>query len=125
MQLLYNNAFVQFSMTNALQYISIYLFNESITIHWSSQVMHFHRKKERKKIIQITNRALINLIIILPLSNLTYAFGTLDNESPARSRWAAGRYIYIYIYIICTQLVYTTDTVPLGYGSIWHNNIFA
>ena len=51
-----------------------------------------------------------------------------DNESLARSRWAAGRYvyiyIYIYIYIICTWLVYTTDTVPLGYGSICHNSTF-
>ena len=34
-------------------------------------------------------------------------------------------YIYnIYIYIICTRLVYTTDTVPLGYGSVCHNSTF-
>ena len=33
-------------------------------------------------------------------------------------------YIYIYIYIICTQLVYITDTVPLGYGSVCHNSMF-
>ena len=32
--------------------------------------------------------------------------------------------IYIYIYKICTQLVYTTDTVPLGYGSVCHNSTF-
>ena len=87
-------------MTNAIQYVSIYLFNKSITVHWSSQAMHFHRQKERKKrIIQSTNRALFNLIIILPLSNLTYAFDAHDNESPAQSRWAVGWYIYIYIYI--------------------------
>ena len=31
-----------------------------------------------------------------------------------------------YIYIICTRLVYTTDTVPLGYGSVkpGKNSIF-
>ena len=28
-----------------------------------------------------------------------------------------------YIYI-CTRLVYTTDTVPLGYGSVCHNSMF-
>ena len=32
-------------------------------------------------------------------------------------------YIYIYIYI-CTRLVYTTDTVPLGYESVCHNSTF-
>ena len=29
----------------------------------------------------------------------------------------------IYIYI-CTWLVYSTDTVPLGYGSVCHNSTF-
>ena len=112
-------------MTNAVQYVSIYLFNKSITIHWSSQAMHFHRQKERKKkIIQSTNRALFNLIIILLLSNLTYAFSAQDSESPAWSRWATSRYIYIYIYTICIWLVYTTDTVPLGFGSVCHNSTF-
>ena len=40
-------------------------------------------------------------------------------------------YVYIYIYIcvcvcvcVCIRLVYTTDTVPLGYGSIYHNSTF-
>ena len=33
-------------------------------------------------------------------------------------------YIYIYIYIICTRLVYTTDIVPLSYGSVCHNSTF-
>ena len=92
-------------MTNAIQYVSIYLFNKSITIHWSSQAMHFQRQKERKKkkIIQSTNRALFNLIIILPLSNLAYAFDAQDNESSARSRWTAGLYIYIkYVLGWCT-----------------------
>ena len=53
-------------------------------------------------------------------------FGAQDNESQARSRWAAGRYVYIYIciYKICTRLVYTTDTVSLGYGSVCHNSTF-
>ena len=32
--------------------------------------------------------------------------------------------MYIYIYIICTWLVYTTDTVPLGYRSVCHNSTF-
>ena len=32
--------------------------------------------------------------------------------------------IYIYIYKICTRLVYTTDTVPLGYGLVCHNSTF-
>ena len=42
----------------------------------------------------------------------------------------AGIYIYIYIYVcvcvckICTRLVYTTDTVPLGYGLVCHNSMF-
>ena len=38
----------------------------------------------------------------------------------------AGMYIYIYIYIykICTRLVYTTDTVQVGYGSVCHNSAF-
>ena len=109
-------------MTNAVQYVSIYLFNKSITIHWSSQAMHFHRPKE-KKIIQSTNRALFNLIIILPLSNLTYAFDAQDNESPTWSRWAVGQYIYIYIYIY-TRLVYTIDIISLGYGLVYHNSTF-
>ena len=121
MQYLKNNAFVQFSMTNAVPYVSIYLFNESITIYLSSQAMHFHRQKE-KKIIQRTNRALFNLIIILPLLNLTYAFDAQDNKLLAQSRWAAGRYIYIRK--ICTRLVYTTDIVPLGYESVCHNSTF-
>ena len=30
----------------------------------------------------------------------------------------------MYIYKICTRLVYTTDTVPLGYGSVCHNSTF-
>ena len=33
-------------------------------------------------------------------------------------------YIYIYIYKICTRLVYTADTVPLGYGPVCHNSTF-
>ena len=33
-------------------------------------------------------------------------------------------YIYIYIYKVCTRLVYITDTVPLGYGSVCHNSTF-
>ena len=32
--------------------------------------------------------------------------------------------VYIYIYKICTRLVYTTDIVPLGYGSVCHNSTF-
>ena len=75
--------------------------------------MHFHRQKERKKIIQSTNRALFNLVIIFPLSNLTYAFGAQDNESLARSCWAASWYIYIkYVLDWCTLPIlsrWTTD----------------
>ena len=118
-------------MTNAVQYVSIYLFNKSITIYWSSQAMHFHRQKERKKIIQTTNRALCNLIIILSLSNLTYAFGAQDNESSARSHWAAGRYIYIKKYVLgwCTLLIlsrWTTDryaTIVRLFDSYWYINL--
>ena len=32
--------------------------------------------------------------------------------------------VYIYIYKICIRLVYTTDTVPLGYGLVCHNSTF-
>ena len=36
----------------------------------------------------------------------------------------AGLQAGMYIYKICTQLVYTTDTVPLGYESVCHNSTF-
>ena len=36
----------------------------------------------------------------------------------------ASIYIYIYIYKVCTLLVYTIDTVPLGYGLVYHNSSF-
>ena len=32
--------------------------------------------------------------------------------------------VYIYIYKICIQLVYTPDTVPRGYGLVCHNSTF-
>ena len=106
-------------------YLYIYSMKQLQFIGHLKLCIFIGRKKE-KKIIQSTNRALFNLIIILPLSNLTYAFGAQDNESPARPHWTASRYIYIYIYIyiICTRLVYTTDTVLLGYESICHNSTF-
>ena len=84
--------------------------------------MHFHVQQ----IIQIINHALFHShyhFSFYPLSNLTYAFGAQDNESSAQSRWAAGRCKHSFIKI-CTRLVYTTDTVPLGYESICHNSKF-
>ena len=115
-------------------YLYIFSINKLQFIGHLKLCIFIGRKKE-KKIIQNKNRALFNMIIILPLSNLTYAFDAQDNESPAWSYWAAGWcvciYIYIYIniymysvYIICTLLVYTIDTVPLGYRSICHNRMF-
>ena len=89
--------------------------------------MHFLRQKE-KKIIQSTNRTLFNLIIIFPLSNLTYAFGAQDNESPKRSRWAACRYIYIYVLGWLTLPIlssWATDryaTIRL-FDSYWYANL--
>ena len=102
-------------------YLYIYSMNQLQLIGHLKLCIFIGRKKE-KKIIQITNRALFNFIIIFPLLNLTYAFGAQDNESPARSRWVAGQYSYIKK--ICTRLVYTTDTVPLGYESVCHNSTF-
>ena len=84
--------------------------------------MHFHVKQ----IIQIINHALFRShyhFAFYPLSNLTYAFGAQDNKSPAWSRWVIGWCKQGFIKI-CTQLVYTTDTVPLGYGSVCHNSTF-
>ena len=39
-----------------------------------------------------TNHAFQNFLFILPLANLTYTLGAQDNESSARSRWAASWY---------------------------------
>ena len=94
--------------------------------------MHFHRQKERKKkIIQSINHALFNLIIIFPLSNLTYAFGAQDNESLARSRWVAGRHIYIKKYVPdwCILPIlsrWATDwcaTIVRLFDSYWYTNL--
>ena len=93
--------------------------------------MHFHRQRERKKIIQSTNHALFNLIIILPLSNLTYAFGAQDNKSPARFRWAAGQYIKKKKYALgwCTLPIlsrWATDryaTIVHLFDSYWYTNL--
>ena len=79
-------------------YLYIYSINQLQFIGPLKLCIFIGRKKEKQKIIQSTNRALFNLIIILLLSNLTYIFGEQDNESLAQSRWAADRYIYIYIY---------------------------
>ena len=75
-------------------YLYIYSKNQLQFIGHLKLCIFMGRKKE-KKIIQSTNRVLLNIIIILPLSNLTYAFGAQDNESLARSRWAIDRYIFI------------------------------
>ena len=49
----------------------------------------------------------------------------ITNHRYGPVRLQASIYIYIYIYIyICTRLVYTTDTVPLGYRSVCHNSTF-
>ena len=103
-------------------YLYIYSINKLQFIGQLKLCIFIGIKKIIIIIIQSTNHVLFNLIIILPLSNLTYAFGAQDNESPARSRWAADRYIYIKK--ICTRLVHTIDTVPLGYGSVCHNSTF-
>ena len=84
--------------------------------------MHFHVQQ----IIQIINHALFHShyhFAFWPLSNLTYAFSAQDNESSARSRWAISQCKHCFIKI-CTRLVYTIDTVTLGYGSICHNSTF-
>ena len=80
-------------------YLYIYSMNQLQFIGHLKLCIFIGRKKERKKKIQNTNLALFNLIIILPLSNLTYAFYAHDNESLAWSYWVVGLYIYIYIYI--------------------------
>ena len=81
--------------------------------------MHFHVQQ----IIQIVNYALFHSHYHLTLSNLTYAFNAQDNETSARSRWAIGQCKQGFIKI-CTRLVYNTDIVPLGYGSVCHNSTF-
>ena len=87
-------------------YLYIYSINKLQFIGHLKLCIFIGRKKERKKIIQSTNRALFNLTIILPLSNLTYAFGEKDNESPTWSRSPVGWYIYIYIkYVLGCKFV--------------------
>ena len=61
---------------------------------------------------------------VMPLTNLTYVFDIQISESPARSRWVAGRYKNGFITQYGpaglltgykkNQLVNTTDSVPLG-----------
>ena len=103
-------------------YLYIYSMNQLQFIGHLKLCIFIGRKK--KKSIQSTNRALFNLIIILPLSNLTYAFGAQDNESPAQSRWAAGRYIYIYIYIFI-YIKYVLDWCTLPILSRWAMDRYA
>ena len=67
----------------------------------------------------------------LPLSNLTYAFSAHDNESPTRSCWAVGRYIYKKKYVLgwCTLLIlsrWATDryaTIVRLFDSYWYTNL--
>ena len=122
-------------------YLYIYSINQLQFIGHLKLCIFIGRKK--KKFIQSTNRALFNLIIILPLLNLTYAFGEQDNESPAWSCWAVGQcvcvcvcvcvyiYIYIYMYVLgwCTLPIlscWATDRYAIIvslFESHWYTNL--
>ena len=116
-------------MTNAVQYIYIYihfiyiqlqfigyfkLYNFICTKSFKSQIMHFSIS-----------------LSFFPLSNLTYAFSAQDNESPTRSHWAAGQYIYKKKYILgwCTLSIlyhWATDqyaTIVRLFDSYWYTNL--
>ena len=93
-----------------------------------SSVMQIDSVISINSFMQISSVMLINSVMsinsIMPLMNLTYVFDIYRiSESPARSRWAAGRYKNGFITQYCpaglltgysNQIVNTTDTVPLG-----------
>ena len=82
--------------------------------------------RKKKRIIQSTNCALFNLIIIFPLPNLTYAFGAQDNESPERSCLAAGQYIYIgwcTLPILSRSATNRYATIVRLFDSYWYTNL--
>ena len=124
---------VQYIHTYIHTYIYIYIyiyifisftFNYNLLVISSYAISYALNHSNHKSCI-------FNLIIILPLSNLTYAFGAQDNESPARSRWVAGRYIYIYIYILgwCTLPIlfrWATNLYAIIvhlFDSYWYTNL--
>ena len=111
-------------------YLYIYSLNQLQFIGHLKLFIFIGRKKE-KKIIQSTNRALFNLIIILPLSNLIYAFDAQDNESPTQSCWATSRYIYKKKYVLnwCTLPILSRWAIDRYaiivrlFDSYWYTNL--